>query len=45
MARYHRHRFRIPAAYGSDFDGLPLRGWVIIAAAVMVAVSIVRAAM
>jgi hypothetical protein len=42
MARHHRRfRFRVPASYGWDFDGLPVRGWLALAAAVIISAAIV----
>jgi hypothetical protein len=45
MAKRRRLRFRVPQPYGWDFDGLSLRGWIALAAPVIVAVGIVWAAM
>jgi hypothetical protein len=41
MARHHRRRFRIPAPYGWDFDGVSVRGWLALAAAVIVSGAII----
>jgi hypothetical protein len=39
MARHRR--FRVPASYGWDFDGLPVRGWLTLAAAVLISAAMV----
>jgi hypothetical protein len=45
MARHHRRRFHIRAPYGWDFDGTTARGWIVVAAALIVSIGIVWAAM